>query len=80
MVMGGETEYAISARGPDGSVREQGPLLRLLFDHAKRTLAYSSASERGRFLQNGGLLYVDSGLHLEWSTPETTVFRLPCRP
>lgn len=72
MVMGGETEYAISARNREGRGIQQGPLLARFFDHAKATLGYASASTRGRFLRNGGLLYLDAGLHMEWATPEVT--------
>jgi pup-ligase protein len=72
MVMGGETEYAISARNAKGHVVEQDKLLTCLLAHALRTLKYTSKSTRGRFLRNGGLIYLDAGLHLEWSTPETT--------
>jgi proteasome accessory factor A len=71
-VMGGETEYAISARDRAGRVIPQGPLLTRFFDHTKATLGYTSASTRGRFLSNGGLLYLDAGLHMEVATPEVT--------
>lgn len=71
-VMGGETEYAISARSPRGQVVNQAVLLDKLLDHIKRQLGYTSQSFRGRFLSNAGLLYLDAGLHLEWATPECT--------
>jgi hypothetical protein len=70
--MGGETEYAISARHRNGQVIPQGRLLARCWEHARLTLGYSSASTRGRFLRNGGLIYLDAGLHLEWGSPETT--------
>jgi proteasome accessory factor A len=72
MVMGGETEYAISARDAQGKVVDQLTLLARFLDHAKRTLGHTSTADRGRFLPNGGLLYLDSGLHMEWATPECT--------
>jgi Pup-ligase protein len=72
MVMGGETEYAISARDGQGKVIDQVTLLTRFLDHAKRTLGQTSTADRGRFLPNGGLLYLDSGLHMEWATPECT--------
>jgi hypothetical protein len=72
MVMGGETEYAISARDREGHGIQQEPLLARFFGHAKETLGYTSLSSRGRFLRNGGLLYLDAGLHIEWATPEVT--------
>ena len=71
-VMGGETEYAISARDVGGRVVEQSVLLHRFFDHATQTLGLTSTSTRGRFLGNGGLLYLDAGLHMEWATPECT--------
>jgi proteasome accessory factor A len=71
-VMGGETEYAISARGAHGRTVPQHELLGRFFGHATSTLGYASTSTRGRFLRNGGLLYLDAGLHMEWATPETT--------
>jgi hypothetical protein len=72
MVMGGETEYAISARDGQGRIFPQEALLRRFIEHAMATLGYASTSTRGRFLRNGGLLYLDAGLHIEWATPETT--------
>ncbi|HEY7448384.1 MAG TPA: proteasome accessory factor PafA2 family protein [Vicinamibacterales bacterium] len=72
MVMGGETEYAISARDTQGTIVDQLTLLARFLDHAKRTLGQTSTADRGRFLPNGGLLYLDSGLHMEWATPECT--------
>ena len=72
MVMGGETEYAISARDRRGRVVDQALLLDRLLDHVKRQSGYTSQSWRGRFLSNGGLLYLDAGLHMEWATPECT--------
>lgn len=72
MVMGGETEYAISAKDARGGIVEQGFLLDSLLEHATRSLGYTSQSRRGRFLSNGGLLYLDAGLHMEWATPECT--------
>lgn len=73
MVMGGETEYAVSARDKlTGEVVDQSVLLDSLLEHSKRRLGYTSKSKRGRFLSNGGLLYLDAGLHIEWATPECT--------
>ncbi|NOT26374.1 MAG: hypothetical protein HOP16_09775 [Acidobacteria bacterium] len=71
-VMGGETEYAISARDHAGQPIPQGPLLARFFAHTTAALKYSSMSSRGRFLRNGGLIYLDAGLHMEWATPEVT--------
>lgn len=71
-LMGGETEYAISARDREGRILYQPRLLSRLSEHAQATLGYTSTSTRGRFLGNGGLLYLDAGLHMEWATPEVT--------
>jgi hypothetical protein len=72
MVMGGETEYALSARRADGTTYEQAAFLSRFFAHTHALLGYTSTSTRGRFLRNGGLLYLDAGLHMEWATPEVT--------
>ena len=71
-LLGGETEYAIGATRANGEAIEQGHLLRLFMDSVRLSLSYTSVSEGGRFLRNGGLLYLDCGLHMEWATPECT--------
>jgi hypothetical protein len=72
MVMGGETEYAVSAETRQGGTVPQHRLIDRCWHHAMQTLGYTSRSIRGRFLRNGGLIYSDCNLHLEYSTPETT--------
>src|SRR5262245_47545388 len=72
MVIGGETEYAIGARDAGGRVMNQPLLLQGLFHHAKRHFGYTSQSSRGRSFSNAALVYLDAGLHIEWSTPECT--------
>ena len=72
MVMGGETEYALSARRTLGNACDQAAFLTRFFVHTHAHLGYTSTSARGRFLRNGGLLYLDAGLHMEWATPEVT--------
>ena len=69
--MGGETEYAIAATRGSEQV-DQRALLRALMDFARCTMPYTFESPRGRFLRNGGLLYLDCGLHIEWASPECT--------
>jgi hypothetical protein len=70
-LMGGETEYAISALRSDGEPADQSLLLRQFMAHAlATTLPLTTVASQARFVGNGGLLYLDSGLHLEWSTPE----------
>lgn len=72
LLLGGETEYAIGATRTSGEAIVQGDLLRLFMDSVCRSLPYTSVSEGGRFLRNGGWLYLDCGLHMEWATPECT--------
>ena len=72
MLMGGETEYAMSARHHNGRAFNQELLLHRFLEHARTSLGYTSNSMSGRFLSNGGLLYLDAGLHIEWATPECT--------
>jgi hypothetical protein len=72
MVMGGETEYSLSARRTQGGAYDPGTFLSRFFAHTHAQLGYTSTSTRGRFLRNGGLLYLDAGLHMEWATPEVT--------
>jgi proteasome accessory factor A len=72
LMMGGETEYALSATYARGKVVDQPSLLRRFIEYSKQSLPYTSVSGWGRFLENGGFLYLDSGLHIEWATPECT--------
>ncbi|MGE3840272.1 MAG: proteasome accessory factor PafA2 family protein [Vicinamibacterales bacterium] len=70
-LMGGETEFAIALPRPgEEQPPEQRPLLEAIMAFARQTLPLTSLAPNGRFLTNGGLLYLDCGLHLEWSTPE----------
>lgn len=71
-LMGGETEYGLSATRSDGRAIDQSWVLRQFIDFARAALPYTSTSANGRFLSNGGLLYLDHGLHIEWATPECT--------
>ena len=68
-LMGGETEYAIGATDARGESIPQAILLRRFMEFARHALPYTSVSD-GRFFSNGGLLYLDSGLHIEWASPE----------
>lgn len=68
--MGGETEYAIGATSDGHSPVLQPTLLSAFMDFARASLPYTSVSSNGRFLANGGLIYLDSGLHIEWASPE----------
>jgi proteasome accessory factor A len=71
-LLGGETEYAIGATRPGGETIGQGELLRTFMDCVSQSLPYTTVSVGGRFLRNGGMLYLDCGLHMEWATPECT--------
>jgi Pup-ligase protein len=70
LLMGGETEYAIAARGPTGDPLPQPSLLASFMAFARERLRYTSTAENGRFLANGGKIYLDAGLHVEAATPE----------
>jgi proteasome accessory factor A len=70
-LMGAETEYAVSGRGPGGAIDP---------DHVYEALAEEVRQEhatvpdrggyRGMFLEHGGRLYLDYGSHPEHATPE----------
>ena len=66
-----ETEFGFAARDEAGRRIDDRALTQLLKLVAQRVGNISSASS-GLFLQNGGLLYIDSGGHPEWATPEST--------
>lgn len=70
VLMGGETEYAIG--GTRDAADIQQTLLRSFVNMTCEALPHSSDAGAGRFLRNGGLLYLDCGLHMEWATPECT--------
>jgi len=70
LLMGGETEYAIGAARNGADIQPE--LLRSLVNITCYDFPRSSDSGSGRFQRNGGLLYLDCGLHMEWATPECT--------
>jgi WD40 repeat protein len=71
ILMGMETEYALVALSPRDERLEQDELMQRLMDRAVSAWPHLPArSETGIFLPNGGRLYVDTGGHLEFSTPE----------
>lgn len=72
LLLGGETEYAIGATPAHGEAIPQSELLARFMNFVRAALPYTSVSDYGRFLANGGLLYLDAGLHIEWATPECT--------
>ena len=71
LLIGIETEYALVALSPRDERIEQDDLMQRLMDRAVSVWPHLPArSETGIFLPNGGRLYVDTGGHLEFSTPE----------
>jgi proteasome accessory factor A len=71
-LMGLENEYAFNATGPRGGAVEREGALVELNDIARQELpGLPSLSGNGIFLANGGRLYLDTGAHLEWCTPES---------
>jgi proteasome accessory factor A len=73
LLMGMETEYALVALSPRGTRIEQDDLMQRLMDRAVAAWPHLPArTETGIYLPNGGRLYVDTGGHLEFSTPECT--------
>jgi Pup-ligase protein/WD domain, G-beta repeat len=71
LLIGIETEYALVALSPREERLEQDDLMQRLMDRAVSAWPHLPArSETGIFLPNGGRLYVDTGGHLEFSTPE----------
>lgn len=69
-LFGVETEYAINGmRGQEAADRAQ--IVRHLLDLAHCTLPHlRDGSSSGLFLENAARLYLDCGLHVEYSTPE----------
>ena len=69
-LLGVETEYAISAmQGREAAARV--PVIRRLMELAHATLPnVRDGSSCGLFMENGGRLYLDCGMHVEFSTPE----------
>jgi len=70
IVMGAETEYALSVEGGPGV--GAGDIADLLYNFAEKKLV-SLPSEEGtrRFLECGGAIYKDYGDHIEYCSPET---------
>ena len=69
--MGVETEYAVIGMSSRGERIDPDALTERLIDQAVASLPHLPArSEPGIFLPNGGRLYVDTGSHIEFSTPE----------
>jgi len=69
MLMGVETEYAISGLG-GWDEGEQANLVNTLLEMARKKLVHLLDSGSGLYLENGGRFYIDHGNHPEFSTPE----------
>ena len=69
-LLGVETEYAIS--GMQGlEAADHRMIIRHLLDLAHTTLRnLQDGSSSGLFMENAARLYLDSGMHVEYSTPE----------
>jgi proteasome accessory factor A len=69
-LLGVETEYAISGMRGQEAV-DLALIVRRLLDLARATLPHiRDGSSSGLFLENAARLYLDCGLHVEYSTPE----------
>jgi hypothetical protein len=70
-LMGSETEYAVSGRGPGGALGAD-KVYDLLADVLRRERAWMTdrGGYRGIYLEHGGRLYLDYGAHPEHATPE----------
>jgi len=69
-LFGVETEYAIGAM-QGGEPAERSPVIQRLMQLAHATLPnVPDGSSSGLFMENGGRLYLDCGMHMEFSTPE----------
>ena len=70
-MFGVETEYAMSAFGPDGEPASREDCIDYLIGRAGLTLPHvCGVSSADLFLANGTRLYVDAGQHPEMSSPE----------
>jgi proteasome accessory factor A len=69
-LLGVETEYAISGMA-EQETHDRHSIVRHLLSVAHSTLPHvSDLSSSGMFLENAARLYLDCGLHMEYSTPE----------
>ncbi len=71
-LMGVETEYAISGiQGEEAA--DHSTIIRHLLDLSHTSLPnLQDGSSSGLFLENGARLYLDCGMHMEFSTPEVS--------
>jgi hypothetical protein len=74
-LFGSETEYALAAVQADGGGASHSDVHRGFMASARAMLPHLpdlTAPGDGMFLTNGGRLYYDSGLRIEYATPEVT--------
>lgn len=67
---GQETELAVVAHGPNGSLLSPEHSADILFSTAVETLPHLPSGRQGLFLPTGGRFYRDTGDHPEMTTPE----------
>ena len=69
-LMGTETEYAVSGRGPTGAMaaEEAFRYLNEALRHERRWLP-DAAGGWAAYFEHGGRIYMDSGGHPEHATP-----------
>ena len=70
-LLGLETEFGFSALDRQGE-RCDDKVLGLMIACVRKRVPNLLCARAGCFVANGGLLYVDTGGHLEWCTPECT--------
>ena len=72
-LFGVETEYAFTALGAGGTLVDSAIATSRFLGIARQTLPHlDDGYSIGLFLENGARLYVDTGRHPEFSTPECT--------
>lgn len=72
-LFGVETEFAFTALNKSGRALDREGTLPLLLDSVGRRFPHLNGEATcDLFLGNGSRLYIDCGMHPEWSTPECT--------
>jgi proteasome accessory factor A len=70
MLLGAETEYAVTGLTPSGAMSPPDLLIARMMDVARRRHPFLHGSGDSMFLPNGARFYVDRGPHPEYATPE----------
>jgi proteasome accessory factor A len=71
IVVGTESEYAVTAVDQDGRVLPVDVVIRQLRERVQ-TRPHLPGNESGLFLRNGARWYIDAGTHPEYAAPEAT--------